>query len=122
MKDFSLDFGPVIAFILPGLVLLLGVSQHSITVSSWIGLTGSTSSVSGVLLAILCALGLGMITTGLRGVTLGKLLTSPDSINWRALTRNEATHKAMSLVISNCWHYHCDYAAWVDVKVWLAKR
>lgn len=109
MKDFSLNFGPVIAFILPGFVVLWGLSHHFATVASWIAPAGSASSISGFLLAILCALGLGLVINGVRSLTLGKLLPAPKDINWKGLTANESTHKAMVLVVENCWHYHLFY-------------
>ena len=109
MKDFSLNFGPIIAFVLPGLAVVWGLSLHSTTINGWISQTAATATLGGFLAAILLALGLGMVLNGIRSLTLGTILWTPDHLDWKALTESEATHKAMVLVVENCWHYHLFY-------------
>jgi hypothetical protein len=65
------NFGVLIAFLLPGLVTLLGIAPYSATVRSWFGTSATTApTVGGFLYVTLAAIGLGMTTSVIRWLVL----------------------------------------------------
>ena len=65
------NFGVLIAFLLPGLVTLLGIAPYSATVRSWFGTPATAApTVGGFLYVTLAAIGLGMTTSVIRWLVL----------------------------------------------------
>jgi hypothetical protein len=77
MKDVSdKNFGPLIAFCLPGFILLLALSQSSHQVKDWleISATKDGASIGGFLYSTLASLSLGLLLSGLRWATVDQFL------------------------------------------------
>lgn len=68
MQSVSSDnFGPLIAYLVPGTIALTGVSRFSPTVQSWLATTqGNAPTISGFLYLTLASLTVGMTVTALR--------------------------------------------------------
>lgn len=68
------SFGVIIAFLLPGFIATWGLSYHSGLVSTWLaGCEASSTSVGGVALAMLLALGCGLIASTVRWMAIDTL-------------------------------------------------
>lgn len=72
MKEVSkTNFGPLIAYIVPGLVVLWGISPFSATVASWLSsANGASPTVAGFLYVTLGSLAAGLTLNAVRSVTL----------------------------------------------------
>ena len=68
------NFGLLIAFVLPGFVLLWGIAPYSTTISGWIGnTTGNLPTVGGFLYVTLASVGLGQLVSTLRWLVIDTL-------------------------------------------------
>jgi hypothetical protein len=77
MKDISdKNFGPLIAFCLPGFILLLALSYSSSEVKEWLVSSASKdgASIGGFLYATLASLSLGLLLSGIRWATVDQFL------------------------------------------------
>jgi hypothetical protein len=73
MKDITdKNFGPLIAFCLPGFILLLGLSRSFPEVKEWLELSASKdgASIGGFLYATLASLSLGLLLSAIRWATV----------------------------------------------------
>ena len=70
VKDVTTNnFGLLIAFVLPGFVLLWGMAPYSSTISEWLGqATSNAPTVGGFLYVTLASVGLGVAQHGRRQV------------------------------------------------------
>lgn len=75
MKDVTTNnFGLLIAFVLPGLVLLWGMAPYSTTISGWLGQTTSdNATVGGFLYITLASVGVGQLVSTLRWLLIDSL-------------------------------------------------
>ena len=75
MKDVtSNNFGLLIAYVLPGFVVLWGMASHSSTISGWLGqATSSAPTVGGFLYVTLASVGLGQLVSTLRWLLIDSL-------------------------------------------------
>jgi hypothetical protein len=68
------NFGLLIAFVLPGLVVLWGVSFVSPTVASWLSATPSGApTVAGFLFVTLASVGAGLVASAVRWAVIDKI-------------------------------------------------
>jgi hypothetical protein len=77
MKDISdKNFGPLIAFCLPGFILLLGLSYSFPDLKDWLAISASKdgASIGGFLYSTLASLSLGLLLSGLRWATVDQFL------------------------------------------------
>lgn len=114
MKDFSLDFGPVVAFILPGLACLWAVSdRRAPVVGPLYDVTEGGLTVSLFLLIVLVALGVGLFLAGLRYCTLEqwfrKRKPKYNKLDYRSLAKREQTDKAFRGIVDSFWFYYLFY-------------
>ena len=75
MKDVtSNNFGLLIAFVLPGFVLLWGMAPYSSTISGWLGqATSNAPTVGGFLYVTLASVGVGQLVSTLRWLLIDSL-------------------------------------------------
>jgi hypothetical protein len=74
MKDVSNgNFGLLIAFLLPGFVVLWGVSYFSATVRFWLSGTGATPTVGGFLYVTLASVAAGVTVSTVRWLVIDTL-------------------------------------------------
>ncbi|MCA9036916.1 MAG: hypothetical protein KDA91_17395 [Planctomycetaceae bacterium] len=75
MKDVTTsNFGLLIAFVLPGFVLLWGIAPYSQTVTNWLAHANSDApTVGGFLYATLASVGLGQLVSTLRWLLIDSL-------------------------------------------------
>lgn len=75
MQDVTRDnFGLLIAYILPGFVVLWGVSVFSATVRSWVGVSADQSpTVGGFLYVTVAAVAIGMVVSTIRWLIVDRL-------------------------------------------------
>ncbi|MCP4175459.1 MAG: hypothetical protein GY758_32330 [Fuerstiella sp.] len=75
MKDItSANFGLLIAYVLPGFVLLGGIEPYSETVQAWVGQSSAeAASVGGFLYVTVASVGLGQLVSTLRWLTIDSL-------------------------------------------------
>lgn len=81
----SHNFGLLIAYIVPGFVVLLGISCHSETVRLWLGADPSANqTIGGFLHSTVAAVGAGMLINAVRWHTVDLLhhLTGVPKKNW----------------------------------------
>jgi hypothetical protein len=76
MKDVSdKNFGVIIAFWLPGSILLWGLSYSNADIATWLAKSsGETPSIGGFLYATIASLALGLIISAVRWLTIDTLL------------------------------------------------
>jgi hypothetical protein len=75
MDQFSQAFGYTVAFMLPGLVGLYGLSFRIPMIRDWFGVAAAQSTtVGGFLFAAAASLGLGMFLSGVRWYCLDRFL------------------------------------------------
>ena len=75
VKDVTTNnFGLLIAFVLPGFVLLWGMAPYSSTISGWLGqATGNAPTVGGFLYITLASVGIGQLVSTLRWLLIDSL-------------------------------------------------
>lgn len=86
MRDVtSENFGLLIAYVLPGFILLWGIAPYSTTISGWLGQTTSDApTVGGFLYVTLASVGLGQLVSTLRWLLIDSLhhRTGIHKPNW----------------------------------------
>lgn len=122
MKDVtSANFGLLIAYLLPGFVVLWGIGQFSETVHSWFGPSSDQSpSVGGFLYVTLGAVAAGLFVSTIRWATIDKIhhhtgIPEPRW-NFAALNRNLDTFE---LLVASHYRYY-QFSANMLVAVVLA--
>jgi hypothetical protein len=112
MKDVSVSFGVLIAFVLPAFVTLWAASYFSDIVRGWLE---SKESINGFLFASLASLALGVFISGVRWVIFDRLinpqvgLERPD-INFGAITKTEDGVRAFNLTTEEHYRYYQFYS------------
>ena len=102
------DFDDLVAFVLPGMVPLLGLSIFSPTVQKWFGNAQHRSTtLAGALLLIVTALGAGIVLDALRVQTVDRIqyLTGVEEVEFDSSAFNEAKLATFEKVIENYYVY-----------------
>ena len=133
MKD-SLDFGKIIAYLLPGFVGLWGLSHYSWTVAHWFQLSGAEeSSFDNVSFILLGSLAFGVILSAFRWLIFDCFLNqrvfkiSSLNVDFSKLAANEHMKQALQLLIDNHYSYYQFYSAMAvavpfSFACWLTSR
>lgn len=87
------NFGPLVAYLVPGATVLVGFSPFSPTIQSWLATaSGSPPSIGGFLYLTLAALACGMTVSAIRWALVDTLHRvsglPPPQLNFRSLGRN----------------------------------
>lgn len=106
------NFGIVIAYLLPGLVLVWGLSTNSETVRGWLGATPREApTVGGFLYATVGALGAGIIVSAIRWMIIDRLHHAtgvrPPKLKFGRLTEN---FEAFEGLVENHYRFYQAYA------------
>jgi hypothetical protein len=120
MKDITdKNFGPIIAFCLPGFILLFALSLSIPEVKEWLAIASSAggASIGGFLYATLASLSLGLILSGVRWATVDQILEREfwlfgkqlPSIDFKQLD-NKDKLAAFLAVIENHYRYYQYYS------------
>ena len=116
MKDLTENnFGLIIAFLLPGFVLLYGLSFSSNDVSVWLQTSSvkDAPTVGGFLYSTLASLALGLIVSAVRWLLIDHLLwltgTRDPGLKFANLDHKD-TLAAFNEVIANHYRYYQYYA------------
>ena len=109
MKELSVaNFGILIAYLLPGVTALWGLSYWSPTVQAWLGTETTTTNptVAGFLYVTLAAIAAGLIVSAVRSMTV-------DTVHkWTQLTRPEFNYADLANKIAGfdvLVRHHYDY-------------
>ena len=111
MKDVtSENFGLLIAYVLPGFILLWSLAPYSITIAGWLGqATGDQPTVGGFLYVTLASVGLGQLVSTLRWLVIDSLHhstgVSRPSWSFRQL-RSRETIAAFDRFIEDHYRYY----------------
>jgi hypothetical protein len=115
MKDVTdKNFGVIIAFWLPGFILLWGLSYSSPVVALWLAKsnTSDAPSIGGFLNATVASLALGMVISAIRWIVVDSILhrttTLPD-INFSSFT-NKDTFAVFQGIVENHYRYYQYYS------------
>ena len=109
------NFGIVIAFLLPGFILLYGFSYSSSDVALWLAKASGREapSVGGFLYSTLASLALGLIVSAARWLVIDHLLrytgVRDPGLNFGKLREKEHL-EAFNAVIANHYRYYQYYA------------
>ena len=102
------SFGLLIAYLIPGWVVLLGVSLKSTVVAQWMaGSIAQTPSVAGFLFATLASIAIGVFVSTVRWLTVDRLIglvgVKPTSMDFGELHQR---HLALKLLIESHYRYY----------------
>lgn len=106
----SNNFGLLIAYLLPGLVTLVGIAPYSETVRSWLGTPSATApTVGGFLYVTLAAVALGMTASVIRWLILDWLHhhTGIQRPNWDFSLLQPNLGGFLMIVESHYRYYQC---------------
>ena len=116
MKDLTENnFGVIIAFLLPGFVLLYGLTYSSNEVALWLAKSSDKDSltVGGFLYATLASLALGLIVSAARWLVIDTVLkwmgVRNPGLKYEKL-KDRDTLAAFSAVVANHYRYYQYYA------------
>ena len=115
MKDVDKNFGVIIAFLLPGFILLWGLSFSSDAVRSWLAASSAdkSASVGDFLYSTLASLALGLIVSAARWLimdhVLGWMGIRNPGLDFGKL-KDKDVASAFSGVIENHYRYYQYYA------------
>lgn len=103
-------FGLLIAYVIPGAVLLFGLSTI-LEVASWIVSAGGEPSIGGFLYSTLASIGLGMTVSAARWLTLDSLhhATGIKKPDWD-FARLTCNVEAFSLLVEHHYRYYQFYS------------
>jgi hypothetical protein len=83
MKDVTgKNFGVIIAFLLPGFVLLWGLSYSSKPIADWLARSSGSdaATIGGFLYSTLASLALGLLVSATRWLLVDHFLTTPWAV------------------------------------------
>lgn len=111
MKDVTTNnFGLLIAFVLPGFVLLWEMAPYSNTISGWLGqATGNAPTVGGFLYITLASVGVGQLVSTLRWLLIDSLhhATGIQKPNWSfSQLRSKETVAAFERFVEDHYRYY----------------
>jgi hypothetical protein len=115
VKDLNEDsFGWLIAFLLPGFVLLFGLSFTSDQVSSWLATSSGEHSaeIGGFLYGTLASLALGLFISAVRGLIMDRPLgwfgLNGRGLNYEKLKEKEVL-ETFKAIVANHYRYYQYY-------------
>jgi hypothetical protein len=117
MKDLNdANFGIVIAFLLPGFLLLWTLSFSSVQLADWIAASSAAGggTIGDFLFATLASLALGMIVSAVRWAAIDSLIHaihyagSPPQLDFSKMTKDNAD--AFRGIVENHYRYYQFYA------------
>jgi hypothetical protein len=104
------NFGLLIAFVLPGFVLLWGIAPYSSTISGWLGQTTTDApTVGGFLYVTLVSVGLGQLVSTLRWLLIDTIHhhTGIQKPNWSfSQLRSKETVAAFDRFVEDHYRYY----------------
>ncbi len=106
------SFGDLIAFVIPGLVLLVGFIPLSPTVRSWFARPERESAaLGGALLLLVWALGAGIMLDAMRVQTVDRIhhLTGVEEVQWSLAQFDQTTFAEFEGTIENYFRFHQFY-------------
>jgi len=106
------NFGVIIAFLLPGFVLLWGLSFSNTGISRWLT-EASAPSIGGFLYATLASLALGLLISAVRWLIVDRFLkyvTALPEINFAKLKEDAETFAVFQGIIENHYRYYQYYS------------
>jgi hypothetical protein len=115
MNGIEKNFGIVIAFLLPGFILLWAVSLSSDSVAVFLRTYSSNNgaTVGGFLYATLASLSLGLLISAIRWAAVDTVLNwhlkGPPNLNFESL-KDEHTHAGFISIIENHYRYYQYYS------------
>jgi len=106
------DIGAIIAYVIPGIVAMLGLSYFSRTVRRWLGGASNESpSFGGALLFVLMALGVGLIADTVRSHTIDEIhhRTGVEQPEWTYSQLNKEKFEQFQGIVDNHFRFHQFY-------------
>jgi len=126
---FDRAFATTIAFVLPGLAVLVGAATVTPVVAAWFGAASASPSVVGFLFVLLAALALGMIVTCMRWWIFERARLGPyrliadDAIPIDERKRTDCAAAYEDLRLSHYYHYlacaNMSVAIPIAVLIWV---
>lgn len=113
MQSVSNDnFGPLVAYLVPGATLLAGLSPHSATLRGWFSFgTADAPTIGGFLFLTVAALAAGMTVSAVRWATVdtlhGRTGIPPPALDFSRLGENVA---AFGFVVESHYRHYLFYA------------
>lgn len=106
------NFGPLVAYLLPGATVLLGISPFSPLVGSWFAVTSAgTPTIGGFLFLTVASMGVGMTVSAIRWLVIDSIhrVTGlpPPSLDFSRLGPNV---EAFGLLIEIHYRHYLAYA------------
>ena len=107
------NFGLLIAFVLPGFILLWGLQPHSDMVSSWLGhATAEVPSVGGFLYITMASVGVGQLVSTLRWLLVDTLHhhtgVKPPKWNFKRLRDRVAAYDRLIEIHYRYYPWHAN--------------
>ncbi len=106
------NFGLLIAYVLPGVVVLFGMTDHSETVRSWFGVSARNApTIGGFLYVTLASVAAGMIVSAARWLVVDWLhhRTGIQEPDWD-FSALQANHRAFQAMVESHYRYYQFYA------------
>ena len=102
------SFGILIAYLIPGWLVLLGLSYCNSTVADWLsGTIENSPSVAGFLYSTLASIGLGVFVSTLRWITIDRLVhRSGVRRSSPGFTKLTESHQAMTILVDGHYRYY----------------
>lgn len=102
------SFGILIAYVIPGWIVLAGFSYCSDTIASW--LTGSVTNsptIGGFLFASLASIGLGVLVSTVRWLAIDPVmrLAGVQSTN-HGFSHLQQSHEALTILVNGHYRYY----------------
>lgn len=114
MKDVtSANFGLLIAYVLPGFILLWGMEPFSSTIQFWFGQSNTqTSSLGGFLYVTVASVGVGQFTSTIRWMVIDAIHhrtgIRPPVWNFSKLTKNVAAFDQLIEIHYRYYQWHAN--------------
>lgn len=102
------SFGILIAYVIPGWIVLLGFSYCSDTIASWsTGSVTNSPTIGGFLFATLASIGLGVIVSTVRWLTVDPVmhLTGVRPID-HGFAHLQQSHEALTILVNGHYRYY----------------
>jgi|SRR3982750_1797181 len=113
------NLGIIVAFLIPGLVALVGISYFSKTVRQWVGLTeGQAPTFGGAVILLLAALAAGVLADALRELTIDEIhyRTGIQQASFSFADLDEKKLPQFQAIVDN---YYCYYQFYGNMLICL---
>lgn len=104
--------GVIIAYVIPGTVVMLGLSYFSQSIQRWLGTSGNeTPNFGGALLFVLMALGAGLIADAIRSQTIDEVHHQTGVVQpvWSYSQLDKDKFELFQGIVENHFRYHQFY-------------